>query len=418
MKLAVTAGLFSVMLALFLLPALLYPAIASASGGTIEVSSSDYKVDFPRSVIFHLEAESQAEIVEIKLYYSLPGSRAKFYGYPSFQPGKTVEAVFDLETSGASYLPPGALLEYYYVITDAEDNTFKTQPAVFTYLDTRFQWNVTTIGPLKLLWHNLPSSRVERVAGEVEQKLDNISQILALQDDVEPFVGVIYNSRREALPAFPSQSATITREQVFQGYAFSQSRLFVGVGLSSTLVSHEAAHLMLDDYMQGRIGAVPTWLNEGFASYMQGSSYSSRGVESGSLPLRSMRSMPGRPQDIRLFYGKSESVVRYMLETHGPRKFRTFLTSLKQSLDLDKALIDAYGFDVNGLEQRWQASLSGQPLVDQVPSLFQNFTSLLIGALAVITAALLGLNLTVRRLRRKPAMGEGYLDEGEEDEEQ
>ena len=370
--------------------------------------SSDYKVDFPKGITFHIHVQSETDIVEIKLFYRFQSSRTTTYSYPEFQPSKKVKAVFNLDTSVSGYIPPGAHVEYYYEITDSNKNKHRTAETKFTYLDSRFQWNITRIGSLRLLWHDLSISRVERVAEEVQKKLDDVAHILGINKS-DPFTGVIYNSRIEALPAFPYQSDTITQEQVFDGFAFSESRLFVGIGLSTSLIAHESAHLMLSDIMKSNTYGIPAWVNEGFASYAEDSLSYKRFNESGAPALRTMSSIPGKPQDIRQFYNKSESIVAYLLENYNEDQFRRFLVGFKSSTNVDKALLEAYGFDADELDQRWMNRLRRMPSTEQNALdtqskgerellVFHNFTTLLIGALVVITAAIFGMNFLLNKM--------------------
>ena len=397
-----------------------------ATGGNIEVISSHYKVDFPRGITFQLDVRSDADIVDIKLFYRFQSSRTTTYSYPEFKPSKKVEAIFNLDTSVSGYIPPGAHVEYFYEITDSANNQYTTKETAFTYFDPRFKWNITRIGSLRLLSHGLSISRLERLAGEVEKKLDDLASILKLKK-LDPFTGVIYNSRKEALPAFPYQSDTITQEQVFEGFAFSESRLFVGIGLSTSLVVHESAHLILSDFMESFISGIPTWVNEGFASYAGDSRSYTRFNGSRAPALRSMSSMPGKPQDIRQFYDKSESVVAYLLENYNEDQFRRFLLGFKSTTDVDRALFEAYGFEVDELDQRWMNSLSRVPSTEQDGLdtrykgergllVFQNFTTLLIGGLVVVTAAILGMNLLLNKMRQTSAVDDGLL--GDNDDQQ
>lgn len=390
-----------------------------ATGGNIEIISSHYKVDFPRGITFQLDVRSDADIVDIKLFYRFQSSRTTTYSYPEFEPSKKVEAIFNLDTSVSGYIPPGAQVEYFYEITDSTNNKYTTKENKFTYLDPRFKWNITRIGSLRLLSHDLSISRLDRLAGEVEKKLDDITSTLKL-NKVDSFTGVIYNSRLEALPAFPYQSDTITQEQVFEGFAFSESRLFVGIGLSTSLVVHESAHLILSDFMESYISGIPAWLNEGFASYAEDSRSYTRFNGSSAPALRSMSSMPGKPQDIRQFYGKSESVVAYLLENYNEDKFRRFLLGFKKTTDVDSALLEAYGFEVDELDQRWMKSLSPVTAREQYGLdtrhksergllVFQNFTTLLIGGLVVATVVILGMNLLLNKMRQTSDVDDGVL---------
>ena len=393
----------AVTLLLFLM-ALVYTAVpALAAGDNIRVLSSQSEVRFPGDVVLNLEVEGEADIVEVRLYYRVLPSNIWTYTYPDLTPSRRVETSLNLNVSGIGYLPPGTELQYYYSITDSLGEVLETRRETFVYVDQRFQWETTDAGPLTIFWYDLSSRQVERVAVEVEESLRQIGELLQIDLDT-PMRGIIYNSRSEAGEALPYQSQTITREQIFQGFAFPERSVFVGVGLQPSLIVHETAHLLLDQAVPAPAVSVPAWLNEGFASYVESGSRGFRGrADPAVMPLRRMSSVPGTPSAIRYFYRKSESVVGYLLETHGTANFRGFLGHLNEMKDADDALFSAYGFDLEGLDQRW-SSEPGPDRNDDAPGGGTSFVGLGTVLIAVIVLVVLAATMSgyiVRRMRRK-----------------
>ena len=343
--------------------ALLWPAATLAAGDTIRVTSDEPMVRFPESVDFNLELDSDAEIVEVRLHYRVVGSPVWTYTYPAFDPSDHVEATARVRTSGAAYLPPNTELEYFYSFSDVDGNMQRTQRSTLLYVDDRFDWQTTDIGPLTLYWHDQPGSRVTRVTEEVEAHLSEVADVLGISPQ-EGLRGVIYNSFSEARQAFPFQSATLSERQVFQGFAFRDHGVFLGVGLQTSLIVHETAHLLLDQAVTSPRAMIPSWFNEGFASYVEPGSHragmaTAQGRATAKLPLRYMTSVQGTPGDIHLFYAKAESVVGYLIETHGQERFHQFIDQLNRGARLELALPDVYGFDIDGLEARWLGA--GEP---------------------------------------------------------
>ena len=384
----------------------LTPAVFAA-GDNIRVLSSESEVHFPGGVIFNLEVEGEVDIVEVRLYYRVSPSGRWLYTYPDLTPSRRVETSFNLNISGISYLPPGTQMEYYYTVRDAQGDILETRPETFVYVDDRFRWQTVNAGPLTIFWHDLSEKHVQRVAQQVEKSLYEISELLLVSLD-KPVRGIIYNSRTEAREAFPNQSRTITEEQVFQGFAFPERGVFVGVGLTPSLIVHESAHLLLREATASPMAGVPAWANEGFASYVEPGAHGYRRDFRGSanpdlMPLRYMYTVPGRPEAIRYFYRKSESVVRYVLETHGAEKFRAFLGELNQGKDADSALVAVYSFGLEGLDQRWSSALGqeerGDTSNDTAP--FAYLDTLLIAVLALVVMAALVANFVMRRLRKR-----------------
>ena len=403
-----------VLAGVFLLTLLLLVPTAFGAGGEIRVLSDEREVRFPQDVVFNLEVEAESDIVEVALYYRLHPSGIWTYTYVDFTPSPRVESSFGLSVSGVHYVPPGSELQYYYAIRDSRGNVLKTKPETFVYVDGRFQWRTTKAGSLTIYWHDLSEARVEEVAAKVERSLSDVSEGLGVSSDV-PMRGVIYNSRSEAREAFPYQSRTTTEQGLFQGFAYTERGIFVGIGLEPNLLVHESAHILLDSAAGSPGARLPAWVNEGFASHVEpgAGGYKdgfSRGANAGLMPLRQMYSIPGRPEEIRYFYRKAQSVVGYLLETHGGETFRTFIRLLDQGNGHDSALRTAYGFGLDGLDERWGSALGeAEPDGDGGSFSFPltGLDSLLIALLAMVVVALMVGNFALRRIRKRAVEEEG-----------
>ena len=383
-----------------------------ASGGGVQVLDSRAEVDFPSGISFTLTAEAEAEIVEVRLFYRTLDEGVWSYAYSGFSAGRHVTANLSLNIGGSSYLPPGAVLEYYYVIRDAQGNVHQTSPTVIEYTDDRFQWEWVQAGPLLLLYHDLRRSRVEAVAREAEDRLAYIFSLLQIETS-RPIKGVIYNRHAEADDAFPRQSRTTDELQVFSGFAFPAAEGFIGIGFQTGIIVHEAAHLLLDQAVGPNAFPLPSWLDEGFASYMEpgATPYSGKSLSSRGLPLRAMTRVSGTPEAIGTFYQKAESVVAYLIEEYGVEPFQRFVGELGRGRMMEESLLTAYGFGVNGLEDRWAADAKRPPAPAPGSrtqgSPWLNFSSLVIGGLAAAVALVAVLRLAVRRLRPSLDTGEG-----------
>ena len=394
---------------------LLLPSGALATGEPIEVVSDQPMVRFPSGVDFDLVLEGDADIEEVRLYYRVAGSGVWNYTYPSFDPSNHVEASLSLNTSGTAYLPPGTEVEYFYSIRDTEGNAVRTPLASFIYLDDRFDWQTTQIGPLTLYWHDQRESRVRQVADQAEQSIARASSLLDVTLE-QPIKGIIYNSHSEARLAFPARSATLSEEQVFQGFAFRSQGVFLGVGLQPSLIVHETAHFLIGEAVSSPGAFLPSWLNEGFASYVEpGQPRPLRRTE-GGLPLRSMSAVPGRPGDIRSFYAKAQSVVGYLVESYGEARFRQLIASLDRGERVNEALQSTYGFGVDGLDDRWYEAIGSTapaPRQNGSRSPWVFLESTFLGFLVLAVMALVVGKLLFRRLVRRPEAPE-ELDEPED----
>lgn len=395
------------------------PTRLSADGGNIKVVETEESVDFPRNVDLSVTAQSDYNIVEVRLFYRTISSKVWAYAYPKFMPGKQITTSLNLTEESSAYLPPGTEVEYYYEITDSQGNVLRTDNTVVEYKDTRFEWEQIKIGPLTLHYYDQSDSRVKSVAKSLEADLERLQRILQLDQTTE-IKGVIYSQRSHTLDAFPQQSRTTTEKQIFQGFAFPNLRLFLGLGMDRGLIVHETTHLLLSQAMGNGSQAIPSWLDEGFASYMDPSVkiFSGSSLDSRTNSLRAMSTVTGTPHSISAFYQKSLSVISYMINDFGETNFQRFLGQLKNGSSMDAALINVYGFDVDGLDARWAAESSGtrapapaapgrlNPVTDP-PSAFLFFNSWLLGGLMILVLGVASIQYIINKLRPAHDSDEG-----------
>ena len=377
------------------------PLPESQSTYPIRVISSSHQIDFPHQVVFRLEAEAAADITEVTLFYRLGRRKTRVYGYPDFQRARRVRAEFRVKTDGASYIPSGVDIEYYYVIRDAQGHALQSPRFQLEYKDPAFRWRRLRQGDLVVLWHDRPRERVAEIAEAVSERLQQAKDLLGLED-VTPKKAVILNGSREAEAGFPFVSEAARRGHLYGGFAFGELDVFVLVGLSLDGMVHEMVHLLMDEAMDSPLARVPAWLNEGLAMYFESTS---RGREATVvrarrdgvlMPLRSMANVPGRPRDVVVFYAQSSSVVQHMMDGHGPERMASLLRAINKGRGIDEAVTEAYGMNLEELELEWGERRSPGASVSPAADLGTVGTSLIIaGAVAVAAIAIL-----LRWLRR------------------
>ncbi|MFQ6029515.1 MAG: peptidase MA family metallohydrolase [Dehalococcoidia bacterium] len=381
------------------------------------VIRNQQEIDFPQEVAFTLEVQAERDIVEVRLNYRFAGSRVWAYSYPTFSPGKRIVAQFSVPTDGANYLSPGSRIEFSYLIIDSQGNEQATSPQILEYTDTRYQWEETKVGPLTLFHHDVSQKRVDSLALELAPEIERVATLLQLNPkEVAPIKGYIYNSSRETQDAFPNQSRTITTEQVFHGFAFPENRVFIGIGLEPGLIVHETTHLLFAQALEPRSRFIPSWLDEGFASYMEPGSrpFSGRSMSQYGVSLRAMSTVSGTPRDIYTFYFKAESVVAYLIQAHGEPDFQEFMDRLVRGSSFETALLQVYGFNIDELELQWSRSSTGRsaqapsggiPTERPNPILYLN--SMILGALVLLVAIFATGRFFWRRLHTEENPEEG-----------
>jgi len=354
-------------LALVLLGTVVSPT-ASAQGG-IEVTAADVVNNFPDEVVFRLSAHSEATIEEVTLHYQILPDGVMAYARPDFTPAERVQVDFHLKGNDPprSYLAPGAQIDYFWEVEDSAGNKLTTEPTTFVYEDIRFSWESASEGNVSVYWYAGSRSSAESALEVARETLDEMSALLGVTVDY-PMKTWIYDSYEDMLPALVRRSEAHAQRVVVLGMRVSSDTVLLqGEGAGDTL-RHELTHIVTHVAGEGPYGSLPTWLDEGTAVYAQsepGEGFTSaleRAVERDSLlSIRSMTSPTGDPSKVGLFYGQAWSVVNFLIETHGPAKFAELFATFKEGSTVDKALLAVYGFDQDGLEDAWRASLGLSP---------------------------------------------------------
>jgi acyl-CoA-binding protein len=169
------------------------------------------------------------------------------------------------------------------------------------------------------------------------------------------------------------------------------------------ILRHELTHVVTKVAGVGPYGDLPAWLDEGTAMYAQsepGAGFTNaleRAVDKDQLmSVRSMTSPTGDPDKITLFYGEAWSLVSFLVDEYGEEKFARLYAIFKDGSTTDNALQQVYGFDQDGLEDAWRASLGSQAGDD-----WATVVGVGVAGLILLTATLGGGVILARRLRRR-----------------
>jgi len=114
---------------------------------------------------------------------------------------------------------------------------------------------------------------------------------------------------------------------------------------------------------------VPTWLNEGLAVYSEGE------LDPGSQQqledairndtLLTVRSLSAGFSEVSdkayLSYSQSYSITKFLIETYNQEKMTSLLVSLREGAAIDDALMQIYGFNIDGLEDVWRQAIGAPP---------------------------------------------------------
>jgi hypothetical protein len=158
---------------------------------------------------------------------------------------------------------------------------------------------------------------------------------------------------------------------------------------------HQLAHVALFDAASGR--PLPRWLQEGFAVYATGESTVARAhilwtshVRRRFVSFSQLDTFPEDPASAKVAWTASADFVRFLARDRDGTRFAAAIARTRSGGPLDRALVEAYGTDLRGLEQSWREDVGSRCVT--IP--------LTIGAVAGWGAALLAFVARRRRKRR------------------
>jgi tetratricopeptide (TPR) repeat protein len=130
------------------------------------------------------------------------------------------------------------------------------------------------------------------------------------------------------------------------------------------VLRHEFVHALLHDKVGGRIGAIPTWLNEGLAMQLAGDPLPDipelmRG-EVQLIPLNHLEGpWGGLPQKLALVaYLEGNSATVYLVDRFGLQKVRELIGALANGQSIAAAMQDRLFFPYEEFQRRWIDTLN------------------------------------------------------------
>ena len=362
-------------LALVLASTILVPsAIVRGDGGDIEVLDGGAESQFPDGIRFFVTARSSEEIEDIRVFFTVTGrSGPSAYRIVEFEPGKEVTGESILRSAGgAGFIPPGTKLEYNFEVRDKSGAVFRSPSQGFIYNDSRFDWLTVSSGLITVYYYGeYVEARARTVLEAAEESFNTMVPVLGIEP-TEPLRIVSYNNYRHMSAALPFRAQAVREGLQTQGQAFVSERVLLVHGFDPTVkgtVSHEFVHLLVAEAAGSGYSLVPAWLNEGLAEYGNidpTDAYASAlryAIYTRRLkPLWFQQSFGGTPDDIIISYGQARSVVGYMISKYGEGSITELFAAIRDTLDIDEALVQVYGVDQHGLDSQWRLALGLEPL--------------------------------------------------------
>jgi hypothetical protein len=339
-------------------------SVSTPSGITLQ---SSVQVAFPTSMTFKVKAQSDANIVQLRLHYIVDRqnyAHVTSEGWAQFNPATSVDAqwLWDMRKSS---LPPGAQVEYWWTAEDETGKSAETSHSTVSFDDNRYEWQSITEEPVTLLWYKGNTSFANTLMTAAQQGLQRIESDTGAMPQGHIRI-YIYSSAQDL------QGAQLFPEQWEGGVTFSGFDI-IAIGVSTSqldfgkrAVPHELTHWIVHQITFNNYGAgLPTWLDEGLATYGEGSlspdyqaalSYAIKNNQ--LISVRSLSSpFSAIPEQAYISYGEANSIVTFLIQEYGKDKMVQLLNVFHEGSGYDEALKQVYGFDQDGLDTLWRQSI-------------------------------------------------------------
>lgn len=361
--------------------ALAVSVLCPASGRAqdwVTVTSSDAEAQFPTAITFTLEAETDKDIADVDLEYRvnrrglIPESCRVDVDFTADQQ-LVASWTWNMLTTGG--LPTGTEVEYRWLIEDAAGNVVETSPSTVRFDDLRYDWKSIAGDAATFFWYAGDAAFVQALVDAADAALDDLSSEVGVSLK-QPATFYIYADTSDL------HSALVYPDEWTGGVAFpAYSTVVIGISPASLdwgqrAIAHELGHLVVHQDVFGPYGVLPTWLDEGLAMDAEGELRSDlQGLLDQAIAtdaLFSVRSIsssfPAHPYEAKLSYAESYSLVQFLIDSYGGEKIVELLHVFKNGSTADEALLQVYGFDTEGIGERWRVSLGLSPEFPERPT--------------------------------------------------
>jgi hypothetical protein len=333
------------------------------------VVRNEASLNFPNNVTFQLDVAPDFPLASAQLTYDVNkvACLEAQATVPVTVAGNSLEWTWVLSRSGNP--PPGAVMWWYWTLTDTNGNQFTTPRQMLIFHDERFDWQTVSDSGIQLHWYGNQNTGPLLLSAAVAG-LDRLQNEMGieLQNTVQFYIYDDYDDMRQALLYVQDWAGAVAFDE------YNIILMGVPPDIAGTwgvkTVSHELAHLVIGQFGRSCVGGRrPNWLEEGLAVYAEGEPQADvataieNGLRDNSFePLRSLTG-PFSAHDTAagIAYSQSYSVVDFMLNTYGQEKMQQLILMLAEGEGYDEALTAIYGFNMDGLELAWREAVGLAP---------------------------------------------------------
>jgi hypothetical protein len=360
-------------LCLFLFIQVPAPAHAQAADDSIQVTSRNTVLTYPKTINFAVIVTDQAATLNdatLNILYTRGGGLPEVHKVQA--PANTHSFTFswtnDLTDKKGNFPPVGSRLEFFWTITDSSGSKHIDDTQTLDVGDNRFNWQHLEKDNYQVNWYGRSDAFGQNVLTNIGNEVKRISASLGveLHEKINLWVYSNYDDFKGALPP-DSQEWT-------GGIAFpSLNQISLPLETDDEvelqrIVPHELTHLIFHQNIQGN--TTPVWFDEGLAVYEQDfhepeltDSYNDALAKKSLLRLSTLdNDFPADSDQALLAYAQSWQLVNYMYQTYGKQKMTGLFQAMDQGRDpFDTDLAASLNTNTAHLEDSWRRSLKQPP---------------------------------------------------------
>ena len=333
---------------------------AAQENPPLRVISINIENDYPDGLTFRIHAEADSPIIKIMLYFKEQGDISTTRQPVEFESGTEVITSFTWDTSRITVAPSSPIF-FYWILEDEQGNKFTTPEELVYFDDLRFPWVEVSDPELVVRWYEGSDTFGQFIYETARQSLTRMEDQTG-EELTFPIYVLVYANKED----FASWHFFV--DDWVGGQAFTP------LGITTEIISpysspdwildvipHEIAHLFFYQVMDSPLASWPNWLNEGLAQYYEATDPlpALERVESAArretlLPLISLTGGFGRdPDQVRLSYDESLSVVIFILETWGEAGLQSLIEVFRTGENPRPAIETALGLTWEEFEADW-----------------------------------------------------------------
>ena len=348
---------------------LLGPGLVQAQGG-LTILDSSAEAEFPFKLHFNLSAESDVNITDIRLHYTVDResyAQVTSEVYVEFTPDTRVDVQWAWDMRKTGGLPPSSSVEYWWTVEDANGDKVETAPVRVPFDDNRYSWRSLTEGEVTIYWYEGESPFAGEIMLAAQQALARLAEDTGAH--LKRLARIyVYADARDL------QGAMIFPQEWTGGVAFTRYGI-IAIGIApenlewgKRATTHELAHLVIHQMTFNPYNDLPTWLDEGLAMYAEGEleagyiDFLEKAMaENNLISVRSLSSpFSAYGEQAILSYAQSYSLVEFLISSYGQEKMLELLNTFSEGSSYDGALEKVYGFDMDGLDTLWRDYVAEQ----------------------------------------------------------